>query len=84
MWRFIRTYFVQLGILDGGRGLVFCALQAYSAYMKYSILWGWRINEKRGIQPMLPEFDDNDSTWEGLQEISENQDQTAEAADDAR
>jgi hypothetical protein len=66
LWRFIRTYIVQLGILDGARGLVFCALQSYSAYMKYAILWGWRINEARGIPPQLPDFDDDDATWEGL------------------
>jgi glycosyltransferase involved in cell wall biosynthesis len=67
LWRFIRTYIVQLGVLDGGRGLVFCALQAYSAYMKYAILWGWRINEARGIAPTLPDFDDEGATWEGLE-----------------
>ena len=71
LWRFIRTYFIQLGFLDGGRGLVFCALQAYSAYMKYAILWGWRTNEARGIQPILPDFDDDDSTWEGLESLEE-------------
>lgn len=71
MWRFFKTYFLQLGILDGGRGLVFCALQAYSAYMKYSILWGWRTNEARGVPPTLPEFDDEEETWEGLEELEE-------------
>jgi len=71
LWRFFRTYIVQLGILDGGRGLVFCALQAYSAYMKYAILWGWRTNAARGIEPNLPDFDDDDSTWEGLESIEE-------------
>jgi glycosyltransferase involved in cell wall biosynthesis len=75
LWRFFKTYILQLGILDGGRGLVFCALQGYSAYMKYSILWGWRINAARGIEPTLPEFDDNDSTWEGLDEIDEDRGQ---------
>jgi glycosyltransferase involved in cell wall biosynthesis len=69
LWRFIRTYLIQLGILDGGRGLVFCALQSYSAYMKYAILWGWRVNEARGIPPQLPDFDDEDSTWEGLESL---------------
>jgi len=71
VWRFFRTYIVQLGILDGGRGLVFCALQAYSAYMKYAILWGWRINASRGIEPSLPDFDDDDLTWEGLEGLEE-------------
>jgi len=80
LWRFFKTYILQLGILDGGRGLVFCALQAYSSYMKYSILWGWRVNEARGIEPTLPEFDDNESTWEGLEEIENGSTPTSPAA----
>lgn len=74
IWRFFKTYILQLGILDGGRGLVFCALQGYSAYMKYAILWGWRTNAARGIEPNLPEFDDDDSTWEGLERLADEGD----------
>lgn len=69
VWRFLRTYFVQLGIFDGMRGLVFCMLQAYGTYVKWSLLWSWRVNEKRGLQPRLPEFDDSEETWEGLEEL---------------
>jgi len=69
MWRFFRTYVMQLGILDGSRGLVFCLLQSFGTYMKLAILWGWQINEARGIKPDLPEFDDTEETWEGLEEI---------------
>jgi glycosyltransferase involved in cell wall biosynthesis len=68
-WRFARTYFLQLGILDGSLGIVFCLLQSYSTYMKFSILWGWQKNDARGIPPMLPEFDEDTSTWEGLREL---------------
>ncbi|HSL18745.1 MAG TPA: glycosyltransferase family 2 protein [Methylomirabilota bacterium] len=74
LWRFIRTYVIQLGVLDGGRGLVFCALQAYSAYMKYAILWGWRVNAARGIEPQLPDFDEENATWEGLDRLGESDD----------
>ena len=70
LWRFIRTYFIQLGIFDGLRGLVFCLLQAYGTYLKWSILWSWRVNEKRGIQPDLPKFDDNEEIWSGLEELA--------------
>ena len=69
VWRFVRTYFVQLGIFDGMRGIVFCMLQAYGTYLKWSILWSWRVNEARGIQPDLPVFDDSEETWEGLDEL---------------
>ena len=71
IWRFLRTYFLQLGVLDGMRGLVFCMLQAYGTYLKWSLLWSWRINEKRGIAPSLPEFDENEETWQGLDELDQ-------------
>ena len=77
LWRFIRTYFLQLGVLDGQLGAVFCLLQAYGTYMKFAILWGWQTNAARGIEPNLPAFDDEDQTWEGLEELkqqSESQD----------
>jgi glycosyltransferase involved in cell wall biosynthesis len=72
VWRFIRTYTLQLGFLDGSLGVVFCLLQSYSTYMKFAILWGWQKNDARGIAPMLPEFDEEESTWEGLQGLDEN------------
>ena len=69
MWRFFRTYFLQLGILDGALGIVFCLLQSYSTYMKFAILWGWQVNDARGIPPALPDFDEDESTWQGLKEL---------------
>ena len=69
MWRFLRTYVFQLGILDGMHGLVFCMLQAYGTYLKWSFLWGWRVNARRGVEPNLPIFDDNENTWRGVDEL---------------
>lgn len=63
VWRFLRTYFIQLGVLDGMHGLVFCMLQAFGTYMKWSILWGWRVNARRGREPELPVFDENEEIW---------------------
>ncbi len=71
VWRFLRTYFVQMGIFDGMRGLVFCLLQAYGTYVKWSILWSWRINEARGIEPDLPVFDEREETWSGLDDLEQ-------------
>ena len=59
VWRFLRTYFVQLGILDGLHGLIFCSMQAFGTFLKWSVLWGWR----RTGDPRLPEFDESDETW---------------------
>ena len=71
LWRFFKTYIVQKGILDGQLGLVFCLLQSYGTYMKFAILWGWQINHARGIEPKLPDFDDDTKTWEGLESLEE-------------
>ncbi len=68
-WRFFRTYLLQLGIFDGMMGLVFCLLQAYGTYLKWSILWGWRVNEKRGVAPDLPAFDETEEIWQGLDQL---------------
>lgn len=66
-WRFLRTYFVQLGILDGPHGLIFCAMQAFGTFLKWGILWGWRMTGK----PRLPVFDDNVETWEIVDRAAE-------------
>ncbi len=68
-WRFLRTYLLQLGILDGMRGLVFCMLQSYATYLKWSLLWSWHDNMKRGRPPVLPAFDDDPAVWQGLARI---------------
>ena len=68
IWRFLRTYVFQLGVLDGMHGLVFCMLQAYGTYLKWALLWGWHVNAARGRSPSLPIFDDDEATWRGLDE----------------
>lgn len=68
IWRFLRTYIFQLGILDGMHGLVFCMLQAYGTYLKWALLWGWHVNAARGRMPPLPIFDESEETWRGLED----------------
>jgi len=63
VWRFLRTYIVQRGFLDGVHGLVFCLLQSVGTYMKLATLWGWEVNESNGIEPDLPTFDDDEDLW---------------------
>ncbi len=69
VWRFFRTYILQLGVLDGMHGLVFCMLQAFGTYMKWSILWGWHVNSRRGREPELPVFDDSEEIWREPQPV---------------
>jgi glycosyltransferase involved in cell wall biosynthesis len=68
VWRFVRTYVVQLGFLDGFHGFVFCSLQAFGTFLKWAILWGWRLNG----QPRLPEFDESEETWQLVDQQSES------------
>jgi glycosyltransferase involved in cell wall biosynthesis len=63
LWRFLRMYVFQLGILDGMPGLVFCMLQAFGTYLKWAILWEWRQNAKRGHEPALPAFEEDEEVW---------------------
>jgi len=37
--RFVRMYFLQLGMLDGWHGVVLCGLAAVSVFLKYARLW---------------------------------------------
>lgn len=58
-YRFLRTYLLQFGVLDGLRGLMFTMIQATGSFQKVFILLGWQLNEARGIRPTdLPEFED--------------------------
>lgn len=74
-WRFVRTYFVQLGILDGYHGLIFCAMQAYSTLVKWSVLWSWHVLDALGRQPNLPTFDESEETWAGAEALLEGKDE---------
>ena len=62
-WRFFRTYFLQLGLLEGVRGLVMCGVPAYGTFLKYATVWSWRTELANGQSPQLPEFDDDPNTW---------------------
>jgi glycosyltransferase involved in cell wall biosynthesis len=62
-WRFIRTYFIQLGFLDGKHGFVLCVLQAFGSFLKYGRLWEYGIRSRRGEKIDLPAFDDDQRTW---------------------
>ncbi|MCZ7651289.1 MAG: glycosyltransferase family 2 protein [Thermoanaerobaculia bacterium] len=63
LWRFLRTYVVQLGFLDGKHGLVLCLLQAFGVFLKYARLWEYNIQSRRGEAVHLPAFDDDEQTW---------------------
>ena len=72
-WRFIRSYFLQLGILDGLHGLVVCGLQGFGVFLKYAWLWDHRIQESMGEKVELPSFDDDSATWDRLDDEGDSQ-----------
>lgn len=39
LWQSFRTYVVQLGVLEGWRGVVLCGLSGVSVFLKYARLW---------------------------------------------
>ena len=73
IWRFFRTYVLQLGILDGYHGMIFCALQAYSTFVKWSVLWSWHVVKSMDRTPDLPSFDDSEQTWAGAEALEASQ-----------
>jgi len=62
-WRFVRSFVIQAGFLDGVHGFVVCSLQAFGVFLKYARLWEYRIRDARGETVILPAFDDNEATW---------------------
>ena len=64
IWRFFRTYVLQLGFLDGLHGLVVCGLQAFGSFLKYARLWDYNVRARAGEEIVLPAFDDDRTTWQ--------------------
>ncbi len=64
LWRFFRTYILQLGILDGLHGVAVCGLQAVAVFLKYLRHWEYGIREKMGEEIDLPAFDEDEKTWQ--------------------
>lgn len=63
LWRFIRDYFFNLGILDGRRGLIVVGMHVYATFWKYAKLWEYTELERMGKPVPLPELDLTDETW---------------------
>ena len=38
-WTVFRTYVLQLGVLEGWRGIVLCGLAGVSVFLKYALAW---------------------------------------------
>lgn len=61
--RFLRDYFINLGILDGTRGLIAVGLHSWYTFWKYAKLWEFSQRERRGLPLDLPEMDAEHERW---------------------
>jgi glycosyltransferase involved in cell wall biosynthesis len=49
-WKFIQSYFLKLGFLDGYAGFQVCLLSSFATYMKYSKIHQYHQFKKKGIE----------------------------------
>lgn len=63
IWRFVRDWVLNLGVLDGYRGLVVCAMHAHYTFLKYAKLWEYHERARRGEPLNLPEFEESSEIW---------------------
>lgn len=61
--RFLRDYFINLGILDGTRGLLAVGMHSWYTFWKYAKLWEFSQRERRGLPLDLPATDTEHERW---------------------
>lgn len=62
--KFFRDYIVNLGFLDGARGLISVGMHVYYTFWKYAKLWELRQLERLGKPVPLPRLDEEEGRWE--------------------
>ncbi len=62
--KFFRDYVLNLGFLDGTRGLISVGMHAYYTFWKYAKLWELTQLKRLGKPVPLPELDQSQERWE--------------------
>lgn len=62
--KFFRDYILNLGILDGARGVVSVGMHVYYTFWKYAKLWEMTQLERLGKKVTLPSLDEEEGRWE--------------------
>jgi len=62
--KFFRDYIINLGFLDGTRGLISVGMHVYYTFWKYAKLWEFTQLKKLGKPVPLPKLDESDERWE--------------------
>lgn len=62
--KFVRDYIVNLGFLDGTRGLISVGMHVYYTFWKYAKLWELTELKRLGKPVPLPKLDEEEERWE--------------------
>ncbi len=62
--KFVRDYILNLGFLDGARGLISVGMHVYYTFWKYAKLWELQQLQRLGKPVPLPELDKEEERWE--------------------
>ena len=62
--KFVRDYILNLGFLDGARGVISVGMHVYYTFWKYAKLWELRQLERLGKPVPLPKLDEEGERWE--------------------
>lgn len=62
--KFFRDYVVNLGFLDGTRGVISVGMHVYYTFWKYALLWEMTQRRRLGQPVTLPKLDEEEGRWE--------------------
>ena len=62
--RFFRDYVINLGFLDGTRGVISVGMHVYYTFWKYALLWEMTQRRRLGQPVTLPKLDEEEGRWE--------------------
>ena len=62
--KFVRDYIVNLGFLDGARGVISVGMHVYYTFWKYAKLWEFTQLKRLGRPVPLPKLDEEEGRWE--------------------
>lgn len=62
--KFVRDYIINLGFLDGARGVISVGMHVYYTFWKYAKLWELNQLKRLGKPVSLPSFDEEEGRWE--------------------
>ena len=62
--KFFRDYVLNLGFLDGTRGVISVGMHVYYTFWKYALLWEMTQRRRLGQPVTLPKLDEEEGRWE--------------------